>query len=97
LVQFGVDAVRPLKVTVPVDPVKLLPAIEMEAPGSPLEGVRLVIVGTTATVKFTPLLATPPAAVTTTLPEIAPDGTLAVMLLLVQPVIDVVATLPNVT
>src|SRR5260221_8493292 len=97
LVQFDVEADRPLKVTVPVVPVKLLPAIEMEAPGSPLAGVRLVIVGATATVKFTPLLATPPAAVTTTLPETAPEGTTTVMLLLVQPVIDVTGMLPNFT
>jgi hypothetical protein len=96
LVQFGVDAGRPLKVTVPVVPVKLLPAIAMEAPGSPLEGVRLVIVGATITVKFTPLLATPPAAVTTTLPETAPEGTTAVMLLLVHPAIVAEAP-PNVT
>jgi hypothetical protein len=96
LVQFVVEAGRLLKVTVPVVPVKLLPAIEMVAPGSPLEGVRPVIVGATATVKFAPLLATPPAAVTTTLPDTAADGTLAVMVLLIQPVI-VAAAPPNVT
>ena len=97
LVQFVIEAGRLLKVTVPVVPVKLLPAIEMDAPGSPLGGVKLLIVGGTATVKLTPLLATPPAAVTTTLPDIAPDGTKAVMLLVVQLLIDVAVMLPNVT
>ena len=36
------------------------------------------------TVKLTPLLATPPAAVTTTLPVVAPEGTAAAMLVFVH-------------
>src|SRR6266705_3556254 len=45
LVQFEVAAVSPLNVTVPVVPVKLLPAIAMGAPGSPVGGVNNVILG----------------------------------------------------
>ena len=42
--------------------------------------VRELMLGAGVTVKLTPLLATPPAAVTTTLPVVAPEGTMAVML-----------------
>jgi hypothetical protein len=50
----------------------------MDDPTAPLLGVRLVMLGAGVTVKETPLLATPPAAVTTTLPVVAPVGTVAV-------------------
>jgi len=47
-------------------------------------GVRLLILGAAVTVKLTPLLATPPAAVTTTFPVAAFVGAVAVMLLALQ-------------
>jgi hypothetical protein len=56
----------------------------MEEPTAPLLGVRLVMLGAGVTVNVTPVLATPPAAVTTTLPVAAPVGTVAVMLLTPQ-------------
>jgi hypothetical protein len=76
----GVAAV-PLKVTVLVPCVapKFAPAIVMAVPTAPLVGDRLVTLGGTATVKVTPLLATPPT-VTVTLPVVAPAGTGATML-----------------
>jgi hypothetical protein len=49
----------------------------------PLAVVALVMLGVDDTVKFTPLLATPPT-VTTTLPEVAPAGTDVAMLVAVQ-------------
>lgn len=52
----------------------------MEDPTAPLLGVRLVLLGADVTVKLTPLLATPPGAVTTTLPVVAPAGTVTVIL-----------------
>ena len=58
----------------------------IEAPGSPLEGVTLLMTGGVNTVKATPLLDTPPAAVTTTFPVVAPVGTMAEMLFVAQPV-----------
>src|SRR5690242_4991765 len=74
------DAGTPLKVTVP----GLLPVPNPEPrtltddPTAPDEGDRLVITG--CTVKGTPGLATPPAAVTTTSPLVAVDGTVVLML-----------------
>jgi len=56
-------------------------------------GVNDVMLGAPVTVNVTPALATPPAAVTTTLPVVAPLGTVAVMLLAPQLVI-VVALVP---
>ena len=47
--------------------------------------------------KVTPLLATPPAAVTTTLPVLAPVGTTAVMLLFDHALIVVAGVLLNLT
>jgi hypothetical protein len=69
----GVAAV-PLKLTVLVPWLgpKLVPEIVTEVPTAPEVGDRLVMFG--AAVKFTPLLATPPT-VTTTVPDVAPDGT----------------------
>src|SRR5215472_1687094 len=72
----------PLKVTLPFPwlPPKFDPAITIDDPTPPLFGVRLLMLGAGVTVNETPLLCTPPAAVTTTFPVIAPVGTVAVML-----------------
>jgi hypothetical protein len=79
-------AAVPLNVTPPFpwDTPKLEPAIVTEAPIGPLDGVRLVMLGAGTTVKETPLLCTPPAAVTTTFPVVAPLGTEVEMLVGVQ-------------
>jgi hypothetical protein len=54
---------------------KPVPEIVTEVPTDPEVGDRLVMLGAVAdTVKFVPLLATPPT-VTTTLPVVAPVGT----------------------
>jgi len=78
----GVAAV-PLNFTVLVPWVvpKFIPAIVTEVPTDPDKGDRLVMFG--VIVKFTPLLATPPA-VTTTLPLVAPFGTGTMMLVALQ-------------
>jgi hypothetical protein len=75
-------AVVPLNVTFPLpcDDPKFDPAITMEEPTAPVLGVRLVMLGAGVTVNSTPVLAVP-LTVTTTLPVVAPVGTLAVMLL----------------
>src|SRR5208337_2677263 len=81
----GVPAV-PLNVTVLVPCVtpKFVPAIITDVPTDPDIGFRLVMLGAGAvTVKFTPLLATPPT-VTTTFPAVAPLGTATVMLVPLQ-------------
>jgi hypothetical protein len=86
-------AVVPLKVTVPgLDP-KPLPEIVTVVPTVPVLGEIPVIFG--ATVKLTPLLATP-FAVTTTLPVVAPAGTATLIDVALQLVGDAVAPL-NVT
>src|SRR5436309_8165783 len=92
--QVVVVAACPLKVTVPaVDP-KLLPVMVTEAPGAPLFGLRLLMVGAN-TVNAEPLLA-PPDVATMTFPLVAPFGTMAVILVFVQA--EVVAACPlNVT
>jgi hypothetical protein len=59
-----------------------VPLIVTEVPTGPDVGFRVVIVGT-LTVKFTPLLATPPT-VTVTLPVVAPPGTGTTMLVALQ-------------
>jgi hypothetical protein len=76
-------AAVPLKVTVLVPWLhpKLLPPIPTVVPTCPEGGDRLVIQG--ATVKLTPLLARPPT-VTTTLPVVAPLGTVTAILLALQ-------------
>ena len=51
---------------------------------APVFGESPVMLGAPVTVNWTPPLCTPPAAVTTTLPVVAPAGTDAVMLLLLQ-------------
>jgi len=63
---------------------KFAPTIVTEVPTAPDVGFRLVMLGPgTVTVKFTPLLATPPT-VTTTLPVVAPAGTGTTMLVALQ-------------
>ena len=68
----------PLKVTVdvPCAAPKLVPVIVTVDPSGPLSGLKLPMAG--GTVKVTPLLATSPT-VTTTLPVVAPTGTVTVM------------------
>jgi len=91
-------AVVPLNFTVfvPCAPPKFAPVIVTAAPTNPEVGFKLEMLGAGAgTVKFTPLLATPPT-VTTTLPVVAPFGTAAVMFAALQPV-AVAATPLNVT
>jgi hypothetical protein len=78
-------AVVPLNLTVPLpwlDP-KLVPVIVTEAPTAPDVGERLVMCGAGTTVKFTPLLDLF-ETVTTTLPVVAPVGTVATMLVALQ-------------
>jgi hypothetical protein len=88
LVALQLDDVAgiPLNVTVLVPCVtpKFTPLIVTDAPTKPEVGFRLVMLGPgTVTVKFTPLLATPPT-VTTTLPVVAPAGTGATTLVALQ-------------
>src|SRR5438309_10240284 len=87
-------AVVPLNLTVlfPCVPPKFAPAIVTDALTAPVFGVRLVTLGVPATVKAFPALATPDT-VTTTLPEVALDGTVAVMLVAVQAVTAAVTPL----
>jgi len=76
-------AAMPAKVTLLLPRVapKLVPLIVTTVPIGPAVGARLVITG--VTVNCTLLLAWPPT-VTTTGPEVAPDGTTAVMLVLLH-------------
>ncbi len=76
-------ALVPLKVTVLVPWVepKVVPLIVIESPTAPDVGERLFILG--PTVKVTPLLADP-LTVTTRAPVVAPEGTGATMLVLLQ-------------
>src|SRR6266481_2555375 len=79
-------AVIPLNVAVLVPCVapKFAPVIVTDVPISPDAGFKLVMLGPgTVTVKFMPLLTTPPT-VTTTLPVVAPAGTGATMLVALQ-------------
>jgi hypothetical protein len=81
--QLATVAAVPLNVTVLlpwVEP-KFVPVIATAVPAGPAFGDRAVTVG--ATVKFMPLLATPPT-VTTTLPVVAPVGTVVAMLVVLQ-------------
>jgi hypothetical protein len=73
-----------LMVLVPFVAPKFAPVIVTTVPKNPALGFKLVILGAgTVTVKFTPLLVTPPA-VTTTFPVVAPAGTGTTMLAAVQ-------------
>jgi hypothetical protein len=76
-------AAAPLKVTVPCVEPKLLPAMVTDVPTGPEVGESELMLGATATVNVTPLLATPPA-VTTTGPVVAPEGTVTPMLFAAQ-------------
>jgi len=75
----------PLKVTLPLPCVlpKLFPVIVTASPMWPDVGEIVEIVGVGKTVKLIPLLATP-LAFTTTLPVVAPLGTVTAMLVAVQ-------------
>lgn len=55
----------------------------MDAPTAPDVGVRLVMLGAASTVKLIPLVLTP-LAFTTTFPVVAPEGTVATILLALQ-------------
>src|SRR5215469_13264335 len=86
LLQVLAVAAVPLKVTVllPCVAPKFVPVIVTGVPTVPEVGLRVLIVGAEAvTVKLTPLLARPPT-VTTTLPVVAPAGTVTAMLVLPQ-------------
>jgi hypothetical protein len=90
-VQLGIDvAFTPLKLTDPLSPPRLEPAMKTKEPNKPEFGDKSVITG--GTVNNTPLLVTPPAAVTTMLPVLAPLGTVTAMLLSLQE--PMVAVLP---
>ena len=65
-----------------VDP-KFAPVIVTEAPTARVVGDRLVMLGAATTVNVTPLLFTP-LAFTTTLPVVAPVGTVATMVVALQ-------------
>src|SRR3989442_337907 len=62
-----------------VAPLKLVPLMVTVVPTPPLVGEKLVIVGGGMTVKLPALLAVPPGVVTLSGPVVAPDGTVAVM------------------
>src|SRR5208282_5700516 len=76
--QLVTVAVVPLNFTVPVPWVepKFVPVTVTAAPAAPEVGERLVMLGAATTVNDTPLLAVP-LTVTTTLPVVAPVGTVA--------------------
>jgi hypothetical protein len=92
--QVPTVAVVPLNFTVLVPWVvpKFDPATVTEAPTAPDVGVRLVMLGAATTVKLLPLLATPDT-VTTTFPVVAPVGTIATMLVVLQVVTEAVVPL----
>src|SRR5262245_40167696 len=75
--QLVMVAVCPLKVTVPGDAVKFVPAMVTAVPAFPVAGATLLTIG--ATVNAAPLLGSPPS-LTTTLPVVAPLGTATAML-----------------
>ncbi len=84
--QLVAVAAMPLNLTVLVPCVapKFAPAIVTVEAKAPDVGFRLVMLGAGAvTVKFTPLLATPPT-LTTTFPVVAPVGTVTTMLVALQ-------------
>jgi hypothetical protein len=84
-VQVVTLAVAPLNLTVPLpcgDP-KFIPMTATAAPTAPDVIDWLVMLGVATTVKFTPLLLSPPTS-TTTFPIVAPVGTVVTMLVVVQ-------------
>ena len=83
--QLVTVAIVPLNFTVLepwLDP-KFAPVIVTDAPTAPVVGERLVMVGPDTTVKLDPLLFTP-LANTTTIPVVAPLGTVVAMLVALQ-------------
>ena len=93
----GVEGV-PLNVTVlvPCDKPKFIPVMMTEVPATPEVGERLVTLRGGDTVKLTPLLFTP-LAFTTTLPVVAPVGTVATIEVAFQLPIVVACVPLNVT
>jgi hypothetical protein len=93
LLQLETVAATPLNFTVlePCDAPKLAPAMVTDVPHAPDVGDRLVIVGEASTVNATPFDATP-FTVTITLPEVAPEGTVATIEVVVQ--LEIVAVVP---
>jgi hypothetical protein len=91
-------AVAPLKLTEPVPWVepKFAPVIVTEAPTAPEVGDTVVMLGAATTVNDTPLLFTP-LAFTTTLPVVAPAGTVATIEVALQLPIVVAAVPLNFT
>src|SRR6266852_510133 len=84
--QLVAVAATPLNVTVlvPCAAPKFAPLIVTEVPTNPEVGLKLVMLGPeTVTVKFMPLLATPPT-LTTTFPVVAPAGTSTTTLVALQ-------------
>src|SRR5882757_9289746 len=97
--QLVTVAVVPLNFTLPVVPwvdPKFVPVIVTDAPTNPDGGDKLVMAGAATTVKPDPMLALPPT-VTTTLPVIAPAGTVATIEVVLQLVIVVAVVLVNFT
>jgi len=94
--QLVIDAATPLNVTVPFVEVKLVPVIVTAAPTAAEVGDKLVILGAATTVKVFELLAVPPT-VTTTLPVVAPVGTMATMEVALQLVMLVTVVVLNLT
>jgi hypothetical protein len=83
LVTVAAFPLKKVTVFVPWLAPKLLPLIVTAAPTDPEVGDRLPIKGAKPTLKLTPLVAVP-LTVTTTLPVVAPAGTVTLMLLLLQ-------------
>src|SRR5216684_4330169 len=81
----------------PCEGPRFVPVMVNDEPNAPpAVGATEVMAGAAVTVNVTPALATPPAAVTTTLPVTAPVGTVATMLVGLHD--DTVATtVPNLT
>lgn len=65
---------------------KLVPAIVTIAPAAPLKGLKSVIVGIGITVKSDALVTVIPFKVKEILPVVAPDGTVVIILVAVEPV-----------
>lgn len=86
LLQEASTAATPLKVTRSALDPKPLPEITTKDPTAPLWGEREAIVGVSVwgTVNLTPLLDTPPSAVTTTFPVVVPIGTVVLIAVFAQ-------------
>jgi hypothetical protein len=94
--QVVMTAPWPLNVTIPAVAPKVLPEIVIDAPGSPLLGLRLEMTGVTVNVGFS-VVPTPPGTVTTTGPVLAVEGTVATTCVAVQLVMLVDCTPLNFT